>query len=537
MNIALINTIFDDVKIAEPLGLCYLSAVLKKNNYNVDIIEPCIDGMDIEETVQEIEKKQYDFIGISVHRDKNVPKVIDFINLLKRKINNDSFISIGGHGPSVGIYANSELYLTLGNLIDCYMVGEGEITIVELIKNIQKGNWKESKSIVYVENGKFVINETHEKISDLDTIPFMDRTILKKLQNKYGNNIPASILLSRGCAYNKCNFCTVVAYEKIQNGKCYRQRSIKNIINEICYLHDRYGINEFNFEDDNFILPGKTGRLRVEEFCELVENLPFKINFSFFCRIDAIEKQLFLRLKNIGLCSIYLGIESINDSTLKFFKKNINSKQIMNAIDILLEIGFGFSINSKERVMVGYITWHPYTTIKELSDTLKFIQKYNLPVKLLRRRLRLYTGAEMNSILDDCNLLDESEKRGWKYFNPKMKILEEYSCRFIDDVNQTRDRIRSIEKAITRFSKFEYEVDNLLFFRETLDKMCLNYCLEMIKRCRNLDNNTEYVMRTLDNQKRNEFLLFCKEKNIDTYCSILISKLGLPNNTKDIFRK
>lgn len=42
----------------------------------------------------------------------------------------------------------------------------------------------------------------------------------------------------------------------------FRTRSIDNIVAEMKHLYDEYGVRIFNFQDDNFFLPGKTKALR-----------------------------------------------------------------------------------------------------------------------------------------------------------------------------------------------------------------------------------------------------------------------------------
>ena len=58
---------------------------------------------------------------------------------------------------------------------------------------------------------------------------------------------PAPIITSRGCPL-LCAFCAARSI----TGTVLRYRSVKNVVAEIVWLHERYGVREFHIEDDNF---------------------------------------------------------------------------------------------------------------------------------------------------------------------------------------------------------------------------------------------------------------------------------------------
>jgi len=539
IDVVLTSAFFNMVKIAEPLGLSYLAAVLRQKGFSVEIIELSVEGWSIEETVSYLKQIPCKVLGISLHRDKNLTSTKDFVNLI-RKSGIQAFICIGGHGPSIGVTNNLLEYKELGQMINCYILGEGEISFTNLVEAIVKGKeWRNINGVAYVNNGDFIINPRPEKIKDLDKIPFMERDILGKYISKYGNNIPASILLSRGCAYKRCTYCTVVAYENLQKGFCYRQRSVRSIVNEIKLINNKYGITEFNFEDDNFILPGKLGKERVFEFCDLIENLDFKPKFTFFCRADAVEKDMFERLMQVGLSGLYLGIESINEDALKFFNKGLTKKRIVSALDTLISLGFSTEVDSEKRVMVGYICWHPFTTLEELKETSEFIQSYKMPPKLLRRRLRLYTGAYVIVDLQKACLLDPQYKSGWKYNIPWMGQLEQLTCNFIDTVNKSRDAVRTVEKAIVRFENGTSLKPEMECFRKELDKLCFEYFDNLIKiaSCENDMNKMIYLTNHFDISMRERLESYLNKNLVREKINNALNILGLPGHVFDVFRK
>ena len=85
-------------------------------------------------------------------------------------------------------------------------------------------------------------------INDLDSIPFPSRdTINSVLERKSSVNI----LSSRGCM-GHCKFCSVIAFQKLSSGEIWRQRSIKNFVDELELLN-KQGVDFFKVIDDSFI--------------------------------------------------------------------------------------------------------------------------------------------------------------------------------------------------------------------------------------------------------------------------------------------
>ncbi len=540
VDVVLTSALFNNVKMAEPLGLSYLAASLRKAGFRVRIVEPCVEGWSIPRTVAELMKIPCRVIGLSLHRDKNVPALQEFLGLLKQH-NIDSLLCVGGHGPSVAVPLGLPAYKELARMVDCFVIGEAEISFERLVSNAISGHdWRNVPGVaILAEDGSFRINPPPPKISGINDIPLMARDVLEQLIGKYGHNVPASIVGSRGCGHNRCKFCTVVAYESLQDGPCYRYRSPQNVVDEIEYLHCKYGISEFNFEDDNFIPPGKAGIAHIEEFCELVDQLEFPISFTFFCRPDVVEHKLFARLRESGLGGLYLGIESVNDAALRFFAKGLSKCKIFAALNTLDELGYSPKIGSGHRVMVGYILWHPLTTLHELNESLRFILDYGLPPKLLRRRFRLYTGAALQEELDVMGLLAPESKRGWRYQVSWMDRLEELTCDFIDHLNNTRDRVRTVEKAIIRFET-GYELKRCMEqYRKTLDQACFVYfkgVLDIVE-----DNNwtpqSSAVLEDYDRAMRTQLAAYVKDNGIEEKVLDGLRILKLPEHSLDAFRK
>lgn len=545
-DVIFLSSVFNQIKIAEPMGASILTAHLRNRGRTVEIAEPSIHGWSVEETVEQVVGRHAPIVAISVLRDKNVHDVLRFVELLRKRCP-DRFIAMGGHGPSISIsgippdtpvdfylrtkngggpvsvggdgpdgtcstaintvIASAELfrgpivdpaavdrgkgpgdiddnsgvrapstyydvtaeYLEILRQIDVSLIGESDATFPELVDCVLNGSdWRHVPGVAYIDDSDvFRRNMLPPKMPDLDEVPFMARDVLQMYKKLYGRPVPASILSSRGCFY-RCTFCSVVKYERLQTGVNHRRRSNQNIIEEIRWLRQSYDVSEFNFEDDNFIIKNKRGVANIHDLCDRIIALDFPVSFTFFCRADVVEKELFEHLREAGLKGIYFGIESVYNGDLDFFHKGLSVEQMFNALDILGNVGFSPSVDADLRIMLGYITWHPLTTFASLKATSAFIRRYSAPPKLLRRKLRVYAGTEVIRDVERMGLLDPGHKDGWRFMDDRLEGFDAAIDAIFAKVNRVRDKLRTLEKA-GRHHGYPIATDDFAKHRTVLD--------------------------------------------------------------------
>jgi len=89
--------------------------------------------------------------------------------------------------------------------IDALVVGEGENTMLELVRRIEGGGRLEGiNGLLYQEGEHIPANPPREPIRDLDTIPFPARHLLP--MHLYGE-YAGTVFTSRGCPFH-CIFCS-----------------------------------------------------------------------------------------------------------------------------------------------------------------------------------------------------------------------------------------------------------------------------------------------------------------------------------------
>jgi len=324
-KIVLVRPNYDSHIITPPLGLGYLSAVLKKNGVDVKIIDALRDSLSLSETVQRILRENPDAVGITCLTSFYNEVVRLSLALKKKGIK----VIIGG--PHVTFLPYKTLLDSKADFVVC---GEGEVSLVKLIKNnLSNKNIQGVYSLKDLKSEKTPILKS-EFVQNLDELPFPDWEQLNP--NKYpkaphgaiAKNFPIGVIMTtRGCPY-ECSFC---ASPKLYDRKI-RFRTPQNVVEEIKYLINKFGVKEIHFEDDNLTLK----REHVEEICNLI--LKNKIKISWACpngiRADRVDEELVKLMKKAGCYYFAYGVESANPQILKNIKKREGIDSIKKAITI-----------------------------------------------------------------------------------------------------------------------------------------------------------------------------------------------------------
>lgn len=250
------------------------------------------------------------------------PQSQELARLYKQK-NPKGIVIAGGPDPTFRV----EDWL---NYVDIIVIGEGEKTLLELMNQLIENpeNLNSVKGIAFKKNRKTVITKprellTNEELSQLPH-PFYDKDIRKKITS-------GVVETSRGCP-NNCDFCTVT---KIY-GRQYRVKSIDYVIEE---LKRTKNIGSFLFfSDDNLTaIPNKTMELLK---AIIKNNLNKKYSVAQTTIKLADNPELMSAIKKANINALCIGIESINNETLKELGKPYTAEQNKRAIKILRKAGF-----------------------------------------------------------------------------------------------------------------------------------------------------------------------------------------------------
>jgi len=297
----------------------------------------------------------------------------------------------------------SALPHTLTSCMDIGCVGEGEETIVELMRLFAKCHHfpKEDlcgiRGIVYFDQDKIKITMPREPISNLDKIPIPARDLLKIDRHSY-------MFTSRGCPYD-CIFCASTKFwDKL------RFFSAEYVVREIEELVHQYNVRTISFFDDLFI--GNLPRLR--KISEILEGKDFlkKISFTCSARANLINEEVAALLKRMRVLSVGMGLESGSDKTLKYLKgNNISVEDNKRAVAILRK--------HKIAANASFVIGSPRETKEEIMKTYFFIK--NNPLSLVDTYvLTPYPGTEIWEYAKAKRLV--ADDMDWARLNVNFKV-------------------------------------------------------------------------------------------------------------------
>lgn len=331
------------------IGIGYMAAFLEKNGIDCSIIDAKFERLDLEDVMHRLQKENPDILGISAMTSE-IYSAAKVAEEAKKRLPNCTTVIGGAHAISIPNETLEEF-----KDFDILVTGEGEITFLDLIQTIEENKPLDNvKGIMFRKDGEVKVNSPREWIQDLDSLPF-------PAWHKYPEIPPFFYVLStRGCPYN-CAFCMTIL------GKQQRKRSPENVVDEIEWLVDTYKTEEISFLDETFTWD----RDRTLRLLNLIidRGLNRKMKWIAQTRVDRVDEDIFLKLKEAGCFKIEFGVESGNQKILNNINKGIKLEKVEEAVRLAKSAGL--------EVGCSFIIGHPFETRETAQDTIDFIVKLN----------------------------------------------------------------------------------------------------------------------------------------------------------------
>lgn len=345
-----------------PVGLAYVMTAVQRAGIDFDLIDMDIDEMSLEDLEPIVSSKQYDAIGMGCIVT-GFNKVRAIADLIKRV------------SPSTTIFAGNSVATSIPDLllsntqVDVAVLGEGDITNVELLQALQTGSGLEVVAdLAYRRNNEIFRTESRPLIPDLNSIPHPDWDLfdLEKYDafsrinmNVFGldevKGYPVST--ARGCPHN-CSFCYHVF-----KGKKYRRYNDDSIINEMRRLHENYDVNYFSFWDE-LSFPTKKS---IKSLLKRMEDIDFNFGWGASCRAGLFTREdldLVKQMREMGCNNVFFSLENASPEILSAMNKNISADQYVEQTKVLHEGG----IIPTTSVIFGYPQETP-ETIRQTIET------------------------------------------------------------------------------------------------------------------------------------------------------------------------
>ncbi len=375
-----------------PLGLAYIASACRNAGHEVKIYNQDVYHWPDSHLTKTLDQEHFDVVGVGViggyYQYRKLLKLSEAVNQAKDR----PFFVIGGHGPSP-----EPEYFLRKTKADAVVIGEGEITIVELLKALEKKTaLTDVNGVAFIKDGNFIQTSKRTLIKDIDTISFpawdlfpIDHYALLREAHIKNSERCMLVLSGRGCTF-KCNFCY-----RMDEG--HRPRGAEGIIEEIRVLQKDYNISYINFQDELLMSSAQ----KTVELC--TSFIKSGLKFKWFCngRLNYAKPDVLKLMKEAGCVFINYGIESLDEKALRVMNKTLTIKQITEGIENTLASGISPGYN----IIFGNIG----ETVESLKLGVDFLLKYDDQAQM--RTIRpvtpypgspLYYYAIEKGLLKDC---------------------------------------------------------------------------------------------------------------------------------------
>ena len=226
-----------------PLGVGSLISVLKNAGHSVYFVDNYLEPSIILDT-NFLTKNNIDYVGIYANTICYQSTLSMFHKLQKMRDNKQwaGKIVVGGPHTSVALD-------TIPEFVDHVVVGEGEISILEMVEGIDKNRVIKGKLVKGMDS---LLRPAWEE--------FVHRPYM--WTDRWIDSYPVyTFNTSRGCPFG-CSFCSV----KSIWGQTYRYMSAERVVDDVEFMIKYYGMRVAYFREDHFTL----NKNRVVNFCELL---------------------------------------------------------------------------------------------------------------------------------------------------------------------------------------------------------------------------------------------------------------------------
>ncbi len=358
---------------SKPLGLLYLSSILKQHGYIVDFIDTLYrwDKFHIEDTgklpkvkkygdgpyyKEEVEKpesikglgidRRFSRYGITVnsfrkHLDKierpdavlitsgmtywylGIKKVIKIV----REYYGDVPIFLGG------VYATLMSEHAKNLEVDYVIPGHGENIILKIL-------------------GEYFDISYSQPYYTLDSMPYPDYDVYYKLDY-------VIIITSKGCPF-RCSYC---ASYFVSGG--YFERSPEKVIEEIAGYRFKKGIKNIVIYDDAFLLNKDRAKGVLKGIIKNKIRAHYHLPNGLHARF--IDEEMAFLLHEAGFIDIRLGFEISDDVIQRETGGKVTSKELVNAMNNLEKAGY-----ERKDIGIYVMVGLPYLPMQKVFDALLF---------------------------------------------------------------------------------------------------------------------------------------------------------------------
>lgn len=414
MRVLLVNVPYRDVygsiSVASgqyfPLGLGYIASYLKQRGHDVLLLDPEAQSTPPAAVRAAAIEFKPDVIGLNATTPTfgAARRMASFFKGIP-EISGARFV-LGGVHPT----ALKHRVLEDAPEMDFAVFGEGELTLCELLGCLNdEANWKDVHGLCHRAGGGNVVNLPREALSDLDSLPFPDRSQVDL--SRYRPNIyfdigldTATLITSRGCPYD-CAFCST----NLILGTKFRAHSAEYVMDEIETINARRKTTHFLFHDDTLTVNKQRA---FSLFEKLAAHSP-RLKWSCFAHLQTVNPDILSAMKKSGCVTIGFGIESADGAVKRNLGKTHTNEQALDVFRECRKLGV--------RTLGFFIIGGPGETRETALKTISLAKQLNPAFPIFN----LLTPFPGTAIFDRYCKSTEEFQYDWSKF-----VTADFTCSF-----------------------------------------------------------------------------------------------------------
>lgn len=359
-------------------------------------------------------------------------KTIHAVNFIKQNFPNCKIVG-GGHSSTL---------LTSYRLprLDAVFDGFSEGIFLKYL-NAVKQNTDYPASSYDIGMTKIYLQQTYS-----DNFNFVTSSIKYTSNDFIVAGEPTILEIARGCIF-KCKFCAFPLNGKKKLDFIKEDSTLRD---EIITNYEMFSIQHYILSDDTF----NDSTEKIERIHKIFTNLPFKIKFSCYLRLDLLHAhpEQIVMLKEMGLVGAFFGVETFHHKAAQTIGKGLDPNKSKRLLHDLKTIHWKNDV----KISVGLIAGLPYETYESYQATKDWIlDESNLVDHVNVTALHIGNPAKgyyNNISLFEKNAADygfywTDSNSSWKTFNGPVKSFDEAKIIAVDLIAACQDAKRTYASA------------------------------------------------------------------------------------------
>ncbi|MBW2671969.1 MAG: hypothetical protein JRD89_00970 [Deltaproteobacteria bacterium] len=362
-----------------PIWLAYAHALLEREGYECLLLDAPARGLSPYETAKIIDSFAPDHIAYYFGYS-TLDRDLGYAEYLCRR---HDVVLVGPWSHCV----DKDVLLDYPHLTTM-TYGEFEHTLLDVIEN---GPSDQIKGLIHQEGREVVKNPRRPlcSSSELDRIPFVSQVYARYL-NLYDYRQTSlrypflDVLGARSCPY-RCSFCLWIRAFQHMDPHRYRARSIRNVVNELWWIHHNLPyIKQVWFQDDT--LPPR----RMRDLSQAILDHGPPIVWGGYSRAEQSKETLTL-FKESGGRTLHVGYESADQETLDLIQKDITVEQMETFAKYVYDLDLW--------TCAGFMIF-PWQTPKIVRETVHWAKSVVRPRRFSFTQLFAYPGTPIVETLE-----------------------------------------------------------------------------------------------------------------------------------------